>query len=188
MHWTHHRYASAATLMCLTISAPSRLQAQATEARGHRQAIIVALVDTLPRLREGFAAPGQPARAEAGYSAVVQRTPGPQGRDIILLPRGGATAALLERATQVVLHSRLRQGDHPSAIRGRPFDRLLLGVWNRSATNTPPAPADLAAAQIIIDRLPTAPLRELAKIGRVPAIAFVPPPIMIASSTPRPGP
>ena len=134
---------------------------------GHRQSVTAVLVDTLPQLRESFA-------------AIIVRGSGASGRDVILLPRRTASGVLLDEATRVLLDSRVRLGDHPVKVHGKSFKRLTLGVRGQPANRSWTA-HDIAKAQELVDKLMTAPAREIPLVGKVPAIEFVPPPIRRAS-------
>lgn len=144
------------------------LAAQGPAVRGHRQRVTVALVDTLPQLREAF-------------PAVILRTPGAGGRDVILLPRATASGELLDAATRVLLDARLRQGDRPTAFHGSPFQRLTIGVRGKSS-RSPSAAFDVASAQHVVDVLQQAAPRQVPGVGKVPAVDFVPPPIRRATN------
>jgi hypothetical protein len=161
------RLSMALTLIVGTVATPiagvAGLAAQRSSAVSHRTPVTVALVSALPL--DG-----------SKYAAVVVRTPGGTGRDVILLPRATATGLLLDEATRALLHMRGSSGDRPSVYHGRSFRSLKIGV-------RPPSPSaardkrSVGLAQRVVDRLvgPTAPIQDLPGIGRVPALEFIPP-------------
>jgi hypothetical protein len=118
-------------------------------------------VDTLPSLRER-------------YAAVILRTAGPAGRDLVLLPRGAASGALLDAATRTLLHARATQGLRPAALHGRPFQTITLGV-RYSEAPLEWALQNVPRAQGLVDRLLVAPPRAVPGVGVVPALVFYPP-------------
>lgn len=147
------------------ILAPAAFQANRVAAQGnipgHRARVTVALVDTLPRLREAFV-------------AVIVRSPGASGHDVILLPRGTASGQLLDEATRVLLDARVRQGDRPSALHGKAFQRLMIGVRGKASSSSMAA-FHVASAQHIVDYLQQASPREIPGVGKAPAVDFIPP-------------
>jgi hypothetical protein len=150
-------------LVLSAVLSPAVMLAQASVLAGHRQPVTVALVDSLPTLREQFA-------------AAVVRSPGKGGHDVILLPSATATGDLLDQATRVLLDARVRQGDHPATIHGKSFNRLLIGVRGKPSSASW-AQSDISKAQIVVDKLRNAHIREIPGIGKAPALDFLPPPI-----------
>jgi hypothetical protein len=147
-------------VLALVVLPPGQLAAQLPSSR-HNGPVTVALVDALPA-------------AQSQFSAAIVRTPGPTGRDVILLPKAGLSATTFDAATRVLLDSRVRHGDHPARYNGKPVHTMTIGVRGKAA----PAAWQQqygAMAQRIVDSLPNAPTRFIDGVGTVHALTIRPP-------------
>lgn len=157
------RLALAALAATLLATVESPLAAQSGQRQVVPRRATVALVDSLPTMRER-------------YAAVILRTPGPNGRDVILLPRASASGELLDAATRTLLDLRARQGERATHYRGRQYKVLMVGVKGAKADdlwtvrNLPFA--NVVVEQLLSDR--TRP-RNIPHVGHVPALVFLPP-------------
>lgn len=156
---------AAAILATLSALSQVRLSAQTQPANTSSQTpVMVALVDSLPRL-------------DTAYAAVIVRRVGVTPPDIILLPRHNASPELLDAATRVLLNSRATVPAGGSTYRGETFQTLTIGV--KGVTMSPSGWMETyrARLRLILSRLSVAKPQPVAEIGIVPALTFYPPPV-----------
>jgi hypothetical protein len=120
------------------------------------------LVDKLPEL-------GRPSDA-----VIRRKVNGNRSRDLILLPKGTATAELLDAATRALLTARRTQGAAPNSFRGKKIKTVDLGVRN-SRASAAWGSAHQKGAEGVLSALLRAPEKEVPGLGRVQAIEFWPP-------------
>jgi hypothetical protein len=106
------------------------------------------------------------------YSAILVRTPGGLGQNIILLKDGDATADRLAQALRILARSRAAEGEFPSKL----VRRYAAGVAPRASGS------EQSVVLPIVGQLGTAANHDIPGYGSLPAVTFSVAPIPRPSS------